>query len=393
MFRKEILHIVRDSRSLAMALAVPIVMLILFGYGLTLDVDHIPTLVYDSDRSPQSRDLIAQFAGSRFFEIIGTVDNYHAIERSIDRDQCLLAVVIQRGFARDLAAGRAAAVQLIYDGSDSNTASIAKGYADAMLGSYSLQLRATAMNRRGGARLDPPVDARLRVLYNSELKSKNYIVPGLISVILAIITALITSLTIAREWEMGTMEQLLSTPLRPAEIVLGKMTAFFVVGIVDTAGLPRAFAGQPVAAGGFKLPVPARLSVLGHSDFGAHAFPGAGLSDGHAQLVPAGLPSLGLRVLHREHAASDPDHQPHRAGALLRDHPERGFSEGHWHRAVVGPARVSGCVRRHRLRDRDPQAAAEGGLICGTESARSFKKSSARRCASRACASCSSCRP
>ena len=235
MFRKEILHIVRDSRSLAMALAVPIVMLILFGYGLTLDVDHIPTLVYDSDRSPQSRDLIAQFAGSRFFEIIGTVDNYHAIERSIDRDQCLLAVVIQRGFARDLAAGRAAAVQLIYDGSDSNTASIAKGYADAMLGSYSLQLRATAMNRRGGARLDPPVDARLRVLYNSELKSKNYIVPGLISVILAIITALITSLTIAREWEMGTMEQLLSTPLRPAEIVLGKMAAFFVVGIVDTA--------------------------------------------------------------------------------------------------------------------------------------------------------------
>ena len=235
MFRKEILHIVRDSRSLAMALAVPIVMLILFGYGLTLDVDHIPTLVYDSDRSPQSRDLIAKFAGSRFFEIIGTVDNYHAIERSIDRDQCLLAVVIQRGFARDLAAGRAAAVQLIYDGSDSNTASIAKGYADAMLGSYSLQLRATAMNRRGGARLDPPVDARLRVLYNSELKSKNYIVPGLISVILAIITALITSLTIAREWEMGTMEQLLSTPLRPAEIVLGKMAAFFVVGIVDTA--------------------------------------------------------------------------------------------------------------------------------------------------------------
>ena len=235
MFRKEILHIVRDSRSLAMALAVPIVMLILFGYGLTLDVDHIPTLVYDSDRSPQSRDLIAQFAGSRFFEIIGTVDNYRAIERSIDRDQCLLAVVIQRGFARDLAAGRAAAVQLIYDGSDSNTASIAKGYADAMLGSYSLQLRATAMNRRGGARLDPPVDARLRVLYNSELKSKNYIVPGLISVILAIITALITSLTIAREWEMGTMEQLLSTPLRPAEIVLGKMAAFFVVGIVDTA--------------------------------------------------------------------------------------------------------------------------------------------------------------
>ncbi len=234
MFRKELLHIVRDSRSLTMALAVPVVMLMLFGYGLTLDVDRIPTLVYDSDRTPQSRDLIAQFAGSRFFQIQGYVNDYQAIERAIDRDQCLLAVVIQRNFARELLAGRSAPVQLIYDGSDSNTASIAKGYADSMTQGYSFQLRAAAMNRRGGAKLEAPVDGRPRVLYNSELKSRNYIVPGLISVILAIITALITSLTIAREWEMGTMEQLLSTPLRPAEVVLGKMAAFFAVGFVDT---------------------------------------------------------------------------------------------------------------------------------------------------------------
>jgi len=234
MFRKELLHIVRDPRSLAMALAVPFVMMMLFGYGLTLDVDQIPTLIYDSDHTPESRDLIAQFAGSRFFHITGYVDNYGAIERAIDRDQCLLAVVIQRNFARDLVAGRQAPVQLIYDGSDSNTASIAQGYADAMTQSYSFTLRAAAMNRRGGAKLVAPIDGRLRVLFNSELKSRNYIVPGLISVILAIITALITSLTIAREWEMGTMEQLLSTPLRPAEIVLGKMAAFFAVGFVDT---------------------------------------------------------------------------------------------------------------------------------------------------------------
>ncbi len=151
MFRKELLHIVRDPRSLAMALAVPFLMLMLFGYGLTLDVDRIPTLIFDSDHTPESRDLIAQFAGSRFFHITGYVDNYGAIERAIDRDQCLLAVVIQRNFARDLVAGRTAPVQLIYDGSDSNTASIAQGYADAMTGAYSLKLRAAAMNRRGGA--------------------------------------------------------------------------------------------------------------------------------------------------------------------------------------------------------------------------------------------------
>ncbi|HEY1204403.1 MAG: ABC transporter permease [Bryobacteraceae bacterium] len=271
MFRKELLHIVRDPRSLAMALAVPFVMLMLFGYGLTLDVDRIPTLIYDSDRSPESRDLIAQFAGSRFFEIIGYVDNYGAIERAIDRDQCLLAVVIQRNFARDLVAGRSAPVQLIYDGSDSNTASIAQGYADAMTQSYSLKLRAAAMNRRGGAKLESPVDGRLRVLYNSELKARNYIVPGLISVILAIITALITSLTIAREWEMGTMEQLLSTPLRPAEIVLGKMAAFFAVGLVDTvisivAGM--IVFGVPLRGSPLLLMVASCLFLLGSLSMG-----------------------------------------------------------------------------------------------------------------------------
>ncbi len=271
MFRKELLHIVRDPRSLAMALLVPFVMLMLFGYGLTLDVDRIPTLIYDSDHTPESRDLIAQFAGSRFFHITGYVDSYAAIERAIDRDQCLLAVVIQRNFARDLVAGRTAPVQLIYDGSDSNTASIAQGYADSMTQSYSLKLRAAAMNRRGGAKLPSPVDGRLRVLFNSELKSRNYIVPGLISVILAIITALITSLTIAREWEMGTMEQLLSTPLRPAEIVLGKMAAFFAVGFVDTlisivAGL--VVFGVPLRGNPVLLIVSSCLFLLGSLSLG-----------------------------------------------------------------------------------------------------------------------------
>ena len=231
--RKEFLHILRDPRSLIMALAVPLVMLLLFGYALTLDVDRIPTLVYDSDKSPESRELIARFGGSRFFQILGTVDEYRTIEKKIDRDQCLLAVVLPRNFARDLLAGRQPQVQLIFDGSDSNTASIAAGYADTLLQTYASGVRAHALDQKGGGRIDPPVDGRLRVLYNSELKSKNFIVPGLIAVILAIITALITSLTIAREWENGTMEQLLSTPLRPAEIVLGKMLAFFTLGFLD----------------------------------------------------------------------------------------------------------------------------------------------------------------
>jgi ABC-2 type transport system permease protein len=231
--RKEGLHIVRDPRSLIMALAVPFVMLLLFGYALTLDVDRVPTLVYDHDRSPQSRELIERFAGSRYFRILGSVDEYSSIERSIDRDRALLAVVIPADYSRNLLTSRPAEVQLLLDGSDSNTASIALGYAESLVQMYAFELRARAIDRRGGQQLKPPVETRLRVWYNSELQSRNYIVPGLIAVILMIIAALLTSLTIAREWEMGSMEQLLSTPLRAHELVLGKMLAYFALGLID----------------------------------------------------------------------------------------------------------------------------------------------------------------
>ncbi|HJT87323.1 MAG TPA: ABC transporter permease [Bryobacteraceae bacterium] len=234
-FVKELHHIVRDARSLGMALAVPVLMLVLFGFALSLDVDRIPTLIYDQDGSQASRDLIRQFQGSRFFDIRGFVGSYAPIEEGIDRNRILIGIVIPRDYSRDAASGRHAPVQIILDGSDSNTASIALGYAETVVRNYSLELRSQALNRRGGQRTRPPIDARLRVWYNSSLESKNYVVPGLIAVILQIIAALLTSLTIAREWEMGTMEQVLSTPLRPAEMVLGKMLAYFVVGLADAA--------------------------------------------------------------------------------------------------------------------------------------------------------------
>jgi ABC-2 type transport system permease protein len=231
--RKEALHILRDPRSLIMALAVPLLMLLLFGYALTLDVDRIPTLIQDHDRSPESRELIERFAGSRFFDVIGAAAGSRDIERRIDRDEVLLAVIIPGDYSRNLQRGKEAEVQLLFDGSDSNTASIAVGYAEALLQAYAFELREKFFDRRGGGRLHLPVEAQLRVWYNSELESKNYIVPGLIAVILMIIAALLTSLTIAREWESGSMEQLLSTPLRAHELVLGKMSAYFVLGLAD----------------------------------------------------------------------------------------------------------------------------------------------------------------
>jgi ABC-2 type transport system permease protein len=230
--RKEFLHILRDPRSLVMALALPILMILLFGYALTLDVDRIPTIFYDADQSPESRELISRFQGSRYFHILGAANDYRAIEEKINRDECMLGIVIPQQYARDLLLGRNPQVQLLFDGSDSNTASIALGYSNGIVRAFATEL-AEAPDRNGRMRLGMPADPQLRVWYNSQLKSKNYIVPGLIALILMIIGALMTSLTLAREWEMGTMEQLLSTPLRPAEVALGKMSAYFVLGLID----------------------------------------------------------------------------------------------------------------------------------------------------------------
>ncbi|MCU1237141.1 MAG: type transporter [Candidatus Solibacter sp.] len=249
---KELHHITRDPRSLAMALAVPVMMLLLFGFALSLDVDRVPTMILDQDQSPSSRELVREFQGSRFFDV-HPVSDRATIERAIDRSRALMGVVIPQDYSRMRGAGREAQVQILLDGSDSNTASIALGYVESLVRGYSLELRTEALNRRGGERLVAPVDARLRVWYNSSLESKNYVVPGLIAVILQIIAALLTSLTIAREWELGTMEQLLSTPLRPAEMVLGKMAAYFAVGVAD--------ATIAVLVGIFVFTVPFRGSI------------------------------------------------------------------------------------------------------------------------------------
>ena len=231
--RKEFLHILRDPRSLIMALAMPLLLLLLFGYALTLDVDRIPTVLFDRDQSPQSRELLAQFRGSRFFEILDSVRDYASIEKGIDRNTFLLGIIVPPDYSRNLNADHEASVQVLIDGSDSNTASIALGYVQAVVQGYGSQLQMDAQIRKTGVSLNSAVEPRVRIMYNTDLKSKNYIVPGLIAVVLMIISALLTSLTIAREWETGTMEQLLSTPIRPAELVLGKLSAYFVLGLCD----------------------------------------------------------------------------------------------------------------------------------------------------------------
>ena len=218
--RKEMLHIIRDARSLMAALGMPVLMLVLFGYALSMDVDRIPTAIYDQDHSTASQDLIKSFRGSRYFTVM-EAPSYRYIEERVVRDEILLGVVIPQDYARHLLSGRDTQVQFLLDGSDSNTASLALGYAEALLRNHGAAV--------GRAAIEPAV----RVWYNNDLKSRNYIVPGLTAVILMIIASLLTSMTIAKEWENGTMEQLLSTPVRPTELLVGKLSAYFVLGVLD----------------------------------------------------------------------------------------------------------------------------------------------------------------
>ena len=231
--RKEYLHILRDPRSLGMGIAIPLIMLLLFGYALTLDVNQVPLIVWDQSRSPASRELVSRFSGSHYFSLKTYVQDYETIERAIDRREALAALIIPVDFDRRAEAGPSAPVQMIVDGSDSNTATIALGYAEVITLAYSQERTFQALERRGGLRPVPPLDVQPRVWFNAELESRNYIIPGLIAVIMMVIAALLTSLTVAREWERGSMEQLISTPIKGPELILGKLLPYFTIGMFD----------------------------------------------------------------------------------------------------------------------------------------------------------------
>ena len=235
MARKEGLHVVRDPRSLALAIAIPVLMLVLFGYALTLDVDHVPAAVWDRDGTPESREFLGRFGGSRYFDLRRHASSYAEIERSLDAREARIAIVVPAGFACDLAAGRTARVQAIVDGSDPSVASLVLGYASVIGLGYSQDVALEGLRRRGLPGGAPPVDLRPRVWFNPELESRNAIVPGLIAVIMMVIAGLLASLTVSREWERGTMELLISTPVKGPELVLGKMAPYFAVGMLDVA--------------------------------------------------------------------------------------------------------------------------------------------------------------
>jgi ABC-2 type transport system permease protein len=231
--RKEIIQVLRDSRSLIIVLIMPVILVLLFGYGVNLDLKHLPIYVYDRDGSQQSQDLLKRFQASEYFEIIRVVNNYPDLTRAIDDGHAKMGVVIPWDFSRRLQDGRPVQVQALIDGTDDNTANVLIGYAQAVVQGYSSEMQIEWLRARGQIAPPAPVSVETRTWFNEDLESSAFIVPGVLALVMSVIGAFLTSLTIAREWERGSMEQLISTPVTPLEIMFGKLVPYFSIGMID----------------------------------------------------------------------------------------------------------------------------------------------------------------
>jgi len=231
--RKEFYHLIRDFRSLYLAFALPLLLILLFGYALSLDVDNVETVVVDYDKTDLSRDIIRRLDASPYFHVAAHLPNTKEATEYLDHGKAILVVVIPPDWTKNLRADRDAPLQLLLDGSDPNFASITRGYVNAFIEQENRKLLVQFLNRQGMEKIKPPVEARIRVWFNEDLESRNFIVPGIIAVIIMIVGAMLTSLVIAREYENGTMETIKSLPVSAGEFLIGKAIPYFFVGLTD----------------------------------------------------------------------------------------------------------------------------------------------------------------
>jgi ABC-2 type transport system permease protein len=245
--RKEVIQLVRDSRSMILAFLLPMLLILVFGFAITLDVRNIRLAVLDESMTPESRRLVDAFEESGYFSVERYLDRHGEADELLVGGRVTAVLVIPPAFAADLAAEGTARVQLLLDGSDANTATIALNYADAISHDFSSDVLPDWRTARRS------ISPELRVWYNEMLESRNMIVPGLIAVLMSIIAAMLTSLTIAREWERGTMEQLAATPVHRVEVIVGKLMPYVGIGLVDVA--------LATLVGVFLFDVPLRGSV------------------------------------------------------------------------------------------------------------------------------------
>jgi ABC-2 type transport system permease protein len=221
---KEFLHIIHDPRSLLIIFAMPVIQLAMFGYALNLEIQNVNLAVIDHARTPLSQDLIEQFMGSPFFSVFYYTDQYSQVEQLFLNRTARAVLVIEQDFDRQYQQQLSTPVQILLDGSDPNAATLIKNYCNTVIMDF---------NQKYGMQISLPIEVKPRILYNPDLKSAYFFVPGLIALLLVMISALLTSITITREKEMGTMEQILVSPVQPLEIISGKVLPYILIAFLE----------------------------------------------------------------------------------------------------------------------------------------------------------------
>lgn len=252
--RKELIHIRRDPISLLQIILLPIVLLLLYGYALTFDIKNVTVAVYDQERSQLSEDFINEFRGSDYFRLVRFTNDYDELKSLVTEHQVQVGLMLPFDFSQQYLRGKTATCQALVEGTDSNTANIVLGYIQAVTASYNQKLLVRRVTAKGPGRNEAPVDSQTRFWFNEALESRNYIVPGLIAVIMTVVGALLTALTVVRELERGSMEGLMATPLKRTELLLGKLGPYFIIGMFDM--------GVVMALGQFLFKVPLRGNPL-----------------------------------------------------------------------------------------------------------------------------------
>lgn len=256
MLVKEFIHILRDPRMRGVVFIVPILQVLVFGYVVTTDVNHVPTGVHDLDNSQASRELVDRFVRSGYFDVAAVVREESEIRELLDRGRVSVVLRVPKGFEQAVRSGRKARLQMLLDGTDSNTARIVLDYGVRIAGEYSEAIRVSRVERQGRPLRASGVQLRSRAWFNDNLESRNYYVPGVIAMLVMLITLLMTSMAVVREREIGTMEQILVTPITPVEFILGKTLPFALIGVVDVILITLA------GVFWFEVPVRGNLALL-----------------------------------------------------------------------------------------------------------------------------------
>ena len=299
-FRKEFIHIRRDPTSLIQVILIPIILLLINGYALNFDLKDIPLAVYNQDGSRISQNLIQRFEASRYFQIYRYVSGYQEISRLMNTREIMAALVLPYDFSHRLKSGQPVKLQLITDGTNANTANLIITYAQSIAAAYNRNLLVERLQEHGLTHALAPLVSEPRLWFNEDMESRNFIVPGLIAIIMTIVGALLTALCVIREKERGSMEGLMGTPLKKSEFILGKLGPYFLIGLIDICIamvmgqflFRGTFSGQSVPLYCSCRPLPDSGVGTGPSHFRDCPQPVRGLSDGHSYHVFASFSAL-----------------------------------------------------------------------------------------------------